>query len=435
MLAPIDYGRFESALATPKGWAELAIIGACVATGWALARRFRIETDARGDVARVGLGGVNRLIFPLATLALVFLASLLTRRMLPPFFFSIALPMLVALAAIRLVVYALRGVVGGGSVLKSSERAIAFTIWGFLLLYFVGVLPEIGMELDQFEIPFGKQKVSLLTIVKGVAVGIVTLAITLWVSGLLEQRLMKSPLDENMRVVLAKFVRALMITAGILFALQAVGFDLTLLSVFGGALGVGIGLGLQKLAANYIAGFTILLDRSIRMGDMVTVDNRFGVVSQVTSRYVVIRSLDGVEAIVPNETLVTTTVLNHSYSNKEIRMGIPVQVSYDSDVERALGLMEEAALAEPRVLKAPNPPMAFLAGFGDNGIDLELGVWINDPENGQLNLRSAINQSIWRAFGANGIKIPFPQREFRWLNPPPAPAGETDGAAARPPPG
>jgi small-conductance mechanosensitive channel len=184
--------------------------------------------------------------------------------------------MLIALAAIRLVVYALRGVVGGGSVLKSSERAIAFTIWGFLVLYFVGVLPEIGMELDQFEIPFGKQTISLLTIVKGAAVGIVTLAITLWVSGLIEQRLMKSPLDENMRVVLAKSVRALMITAGILFALQAVGFDLTLLSVFGGALGVGIGLGLQKLAANYIAGFTILLDRSIRMGDMVTVDNRFG---------------------------------------------------------------------------------------------------------------------------------------------------------------
>ncbi len=135
-----------------------------------------------------------------------------------------------------------------------------------------------------------------------------------------------------------------------LIALQAVGIDLTLLTVFGGALGVGIGLGLQKLASNYIAGFTILLDRSIRLGDMITVDNRFGVVAKLTARYVVVRSLDGIEAVVPNETLVTTTVLNHSYTSRDIRVAVPVQVSYDSDVERALALMEEAARAQPRVL-------------------------------------------------------------------------------------
>ncbi len=140
--------------------------------------------------------------------------------------------------------------------------------------------------------------------------------------------------------------------------MQAVGIDLTLLTVFGGALGVGIGLGLQKLASNYIAGFTILLDRSIRLGDMITVDNRFGVVAKLTARYVVVRSLDGIEAVVPNETLVTTTVLNHSYTSREIRVAVPVQVSYDSDVERALALMEEAARAQPRVLKGPNEPMA-----------------------------------------------------------------------------
>jgi small-conductance mechanosensitive channel len=146
---------------------------------------------------------------------------------------------------------------------------------------------------------------------------------------------------------------------------------------------------------------------------MITVDNRFGIVAKVTSRYVIVRSLDGVEAVVPNETLVTTTVLNHSYSNREIRMALTVQVGYDSDVDLALKLMEDAAKAEPRVLKAPNGPAAFLVRFADSGIDLELGVWINDPENGQLNLRSALNQAIWRAFRANGIKIPFPQRELR----------------------
>ncbi len=204
---------------------------------------------------------------------------------------------------------------------------------------------------------------------------------------------------------------------GVLIALQAVGIDLTLLTVFGGALGVGIGLGLQKLASNYIAGFTILLDRSIRLGDMITVDNRFGVVAKVTSRYVVVRGLDGIEAIVPNETLVTTTVLNHSYSNREIRVAVTVQVGYDSDVELALKLIEDTARAQPRVLGTPNEPMAFLVRFADSGIDLELGVWINDPENGQLNLKSALNQAILRAFRAHGIGIPYPRREVRIVGP------------------
>jgi len=279
------------------------------------------------------------------------------------------------------------------------------------------VLPEVRAELSDIEIPIGSKHLSVYEILRGILAVMLTVAITLWLSGLIERRLMHAAnLDSNVRAVLGKFIRALLLVAGVLFALQAVGIDLTLLAVFGGALGVGIGLGLQKLASNYIAGFTILLDRSIRLGDMITVDNRFGVVSRVTARYVVVRSLDGIEAIVPNETLAITTVLNHSYSNKEVRMSIPVQVSYDSDVERALQLMAEAAAAQARVLRAPNPPEAFVARFGESGIDLELGLWINDPENGQLNLRSAVNRSILAAFAGAAIRIPFPQREVRILD-------------------
>ncbi len=162
-----------------------------------------------------------------------------------------------------------------------------------------------------------------------------------------------APLEGNLRVVLARFVRALLLVVAILLSLQAVGIDLTVLSVFGGALGVGIGLGLQKLASNYIAGFTILMDRSVRIGDLVTVDNRYGTVAKVTARYVVVRSLDGVEAIVPNETLVTTTVLNHSYTNKNARVAVNVQVSYDTDLDAALELMEGAGAL--RVAGARHP--------------------------------------------------------------------------------
>ena len=281
------------------------------------------------------------------------------------------------------------------------------------------------------ELPIGSKRVTVLELLKGAVVVILTIAGALWLSGLIEQRLLRAgKLDANVRVVVGKLLRAVLLVVGLLIALQAVGIDLTLLTVFGGALGVGIGLGLQKLASNYIAGFTILLDRSIRLGDMITVDNRFGVVGKVTSRYVVVRSLDGVEAVVPNETMVTTTVLNHSYTNREIRLGLPVQVSYDSDVERALRLMEEAAHAEPRVLKGPNGPAAFLVRFAESGIDLELGVWINDPENGQLNLRSALNQRILRAFRANGIQMPYPQRDVRIVGAP----GGTALAPAEPAP-
>ena len=417
MFTAIDFGRITSALASPAGWAELAIVGACFALGWLLDRRVQLQSASEAALVQVGLSGLNRVLMPLATLVLLVIAQAAFRPWHSPFFLAIALPLAVALAVIRLLVFTLRQLFGTPSWLTASERAIAFTIWGLVLLYFTGVLPEVRAELSDIEIPIGSKHLSVYEILRGILAVMLTVAITLWLSGLIERRLMHAAnLDSNVRAVLGKFIRALLLVAGVLFALQAVGIDLTLLAVFGGALGVGIGLGLQKLASNYIAGFTILLDRSIRLGDMITVDNRFGAVSKVTARYVVVRSLDGVEAIVPNETLAITTVLNHSYSNRNVRMSIPVQVSYDSDVERALQLMAEAAAVQARVLRAPNPPEAFVARFGESGIDLELGLWINDPENGQLNLRSAINRAILKAFASAGIRIPFPQRELRMLD-------------------
>ena len=435
MLAPFDFSRIETALASPWGWAELAIVGACFVLGWLFDRRVRLKSDSEAELVRVGLGGVNRVLLPLTTLVVLLVALAIFQHWHAPFFISIALPLTVALALIRLLVYALRGLFGTPTWLPASERAVSFTIWGLVLLYFTGVLPELRTALSDIEIPVGSNQLSVYDILRGTLAIVLTLAITLWLSGLVERRLMHAPnLDTNLRAVLAKFIRAILLVAGVLFALQAVGIDLTLLAVFGGALGVGVGLGLQKLASNYIAGFTILLDRSIRLGDMITVDNRYGIVSKVTARYVVVRSLDGIEAVVPNETLATTTVLNHTYTSKEVRIGIPIQVSYDSDVELALKLLADAAQAEPRVLGAPNRPEGFVVRFAENGIDLELGIWINDPENGQLNLRSALNRRIWRAFQSSGIRIPFPQREYRIVNTTgAAPPADGSGAPAIPP--
>jgi len=411
MLAPLNIERIQEALSTRNGWIEVGAIAACFAIGWAIDRRVHLGPHGDSRMAKLGAGSVNRLIFPLTTLALL----LVLRAVLPrtTVFLPIAVPLVIALAAIRLSVYALRNLFGHDRALPLPERTVGFLIWGTLLLYYGGVLDELGNVLDSAELSLGKSRISLLDLARDALIVVLAVMISLWVSGFIEQWLMRmTHIDRSVRAVISKVLRALLIVLGVLISLPMLGIDLTVLSVFGGALGVGIGLGLQKLASNYIAGFTILLDRSIRLGDMVTVDNRFGVVSKVTSRYVVVRSLDGIEAIVPNETMVTTTVLNHSYTSREIRVAIPVQVGYDTDVEQAMQLLVDIALAEPRVLRGAVAPSVLLLRFAESGIDLELGVWINDPENGQGNLRSTLNIAIWKAFKERGITIPYPRRDI-----------------------
>ena len=306
-----------------------------------------------------------------------------------------------------------------------------------MLLYFLGVLPEIGAELDAIEIPIGKQPCSLLAIGKAIVVVVLTLG---GHAVAVEPRrtaaaAARGTRQQPARRLAAKAVRALLLVVAVLIALQAVGIDLTLLSVFGGALGVGIGLGLQKLASNYIAGFTILLDRSIRLGDMITVDNRFGVVDQgdlALRRRAQPRRRRGDRAQRDAGHDDRAQPLVHDA--RRPASAIPVQVSYDSDLDSRCAADGSGARPHPRVLKTPNAPAAFVVRFADSGIDLELGVWIDDPENGQLNLRSAINRAIWRAFRANGIRIPYPQREVRIVDAPaPRPARARPAERDRPP--
>jgi small-conductance mechanosensitive channel len=429
MVAPLDIDRIQTELSRPSGWIELGVVVFCFAIAWWVDHRVRLRSDASSRAAKIGAGSVNRLIFPLTALVLLLIARAVLQHREAPVFMPIAIPLAIALALIRLFIYALHELFGTGRPLPASERAISFTIAGALLLYYVGILQQIRAALADARIPIGSSELSLLDLVRDLLVIVLALAASLWTSGLIEHRLLRaSSGDVNARVVLAKLVRAVLILIGLLVALSMVGIDITVLSVFGGALGVGIGLGLQKLASNYIAGFTILLDRSVRLGDMITVDNRTGVVTKATARYVVVLGLDGIEAIVPNDILVTTTVLNHSYTSKDTRVAATIQVRYDSDIDLALRLMQDVALAEPRVLRAPTPPTAFVNRFGDQGIELELAVWISDPEKGQQNLRSALNRAIWKAFKAQGIEVPVPQREVRLIG------GEAPPAALSSPP-
>lgn len=423
-MTSIAFDRLVAALESPRGALQLGALAACVALAWLadhlVSTRFGRDTDRRGG--RIALGA-----FPIALLALVLLVRAGFKPSGPTHVLDLAIPLVVALAVIRLLVYVMRRLFANAPWVKSSERAIAFAIWAILALHYLGVTAEVNEMLERIVVPLGKQNVSVFAIGQGFLVVLVAVATTLWLSSFVEKRLMALEFDINARVVLSKFLRAFFVVVGVLISLPAIGVDLTLLSVFGGALGVGIGLGLQKLASNYIAGFTILLDKSIRVGDTITVDGRQGRIVRVTSRYVVVRSNDGVDAIVPNETLVTTTVLNHPVRDERIRIVTPVLVAHGTDVARALSILVEAALAEPRVLREPGrAPDAYATGVGEMGTSIELAVWIADPQNGQVNLRSSILARALSEFAAAGFPSPTRFRDLRPESPP-------GGAPAIPP--
>jgi small-conductance mechanosensitive channel len=247
--------------------------------------------------------------------------------------------------------------------------------------------------------------------IEGLLTAGAVLLLALWVSSAIESRLLRSTSGSelSLRKAASNAARALLMFVGLIVALTTVGIDLSALSVLGGAVGVGIGFGLQKLAANYVSGFVILTERSMRIGDMVRVDNFEGRITDIKARFTVIRSLSGREAIVPNETLITSRVENLSLADPRVSQATVVGVSYESDIDQVAALLVEAATAQPRVLTDP-PPTAALSAFGADGIEFTLSYWIADPEVGTLGLRSDINRAILASFRRQGIEIPYPQR-------------------------
>jgi small-conductance mechanosensitive channel len=298
------------------------------------------------------------------------------------------------------------------------ERALAGLIWILFALHLSGLLPEFADALDGVVLPLGKQHVSVLTLVNGVFSIAVTLLIALWIGRLFEQRLMSiESLDLSLRVVVNKIVRTVLIVVAVLIALPLVGIDLTVLSVFGGAVGVGLGFGLQKVASNYVSGFIILLDGSIRIGDLVSIDGRQGTISKITSRYVLLKLSDGSEAIIPNEALITSTVLNLSLTDRLSYITLPVRVAYGTDLDAVRTLLSAMLSGQPRVLAEPMPQV-FVKGLAESGIDLELGFWIGDLQSGVTGLRSDLYLLIWRAFNEHGIEIPYPRRDLYLIGEP-----------------
>jgi small-conductance mechanosensitive channel len=392
---------------------QLLALAACLLLAKLGERLVRGRQVGSGRAWELGHGGLKRIAFPLLALALVLLTRQLAQQWMNVGLFSLALPLLASLAIIRVVFYVLRLSLAGAAWLVQFERAFAGMVWAIVALHITGLLPDVIAVLESVSFSTGKQKLTLWHLLQGVAAVLVTVLLALWASGVIEARLnAATALDGNLRVVFARLSKALLILLAVLIGLPMVGIDLTTLSVFGGALGVGLGLGLQRIASNYVSGFIILLDNSIRIGNVISVGNDRGEVTRITTRYTVLRNNTGVEALVPNEQLVASVVQNESYSDPQVRAALTVQVAYDSDLERAMAIMADAARAQSRVLAEP-PPLVLLRDFADSGINLELGFWVADPQQGTGVLRSDINLAIWREFNKTGISIPFPQREVR----------------------
>jgi small-conductance mechanosensitive channel len=421
---------FAEGLARPQHFWAAVVIVVAVAGAWLVARLARRRIAARlaaaergggtaVDALRFSIDGLRWLAFPVAALLLLAAGEILLRaagvvtRAADARLLRLALTLAAALALIRLVVHVLRRAFSNLALVAASARTIALAIWFVVALHFTGVLGDVVEWLDATRIPVGTARVSLWVIAMGALSVLATLLVALWIGSAIEARLMRAQqLEPNLRVAAARALKAVLLLIAVLVGLSIVGIDLTVLSVFGGALGVGLGLGLQRVASNYVSGFIILLDKSLRIGDLITVDQHTGVVTQINTRYTVIRALDGTEALVPNEKLVAEPVTNQSYSDRKVLIRCNVQVSYATDVERALALLRQAARVSPRVLDDPAPG-AMLVDFGADGLNLALTFWIADPENGRLSVTSDVNREILRLFRDNGIEIPFPQRDVR----------------------
>jgi len=407
-----DLDSWFAALMRPTSLKELGVLFACGALAWVLVWLARRATTPEHTSVLFGRRVVDGVLFPLLWLSLAFMARLALTPWLPMTLFRIAIPALVALASIRMGVKVLQVAFNQTQWVRWLERTISWVAWIAVVLWISGLLPLVLEELDQIHWRVGSSRLSLRNIIEGGLTAGAVLILTLWVSSVIEARLLKSVSgggELSLRKAISNALRALLMFVGLLLALSSVGIDLTALSVLGGAVGVGIGLGLQRLAANYVSGFVILAERSMRIGDNVRVDNFEGRITDINARYTVIRAMTGRESIVPNEMMVNNRVENLSLADTTLWQSTVVSVAYDSDVALVSRLLVEAALAQDRVLKDPAPGAA-LSAFGADGLEFTLGYWIADPENGQLNVRSAINIAILESLRRNGVGIPYPQR-------------------------
>ena len=408
----------------PHAYIALLLILAALPIAWGIPRLFRGPLPRHGSII---FGGriFDGVAFPALWLGLAWIArQFCVRQHLPLAFFKVAIPILLSLLVIRLTVRVMRVAFPQSQLVRAVEKTVSWLAWGGVVLWITGVLPSFVDALDEVHWKMGASNVSLATILEGAIVAGAVLMVTLWVSSAIEARMLKGATGQRLswRKAAANVVRAALVFIGLLMALSAVGIDLTALSVLGGAIGVGLGLGLQKLAANYVSGFVILAERALRIGDTVKVDGFEGRITDITTRYTVMRALNGRESIVPNEMMITQRVESATLADPRLALSTVVQVGYATDIDALVPQILEIIPQIKRVIDDPKPSVQ-LSAFASDGLELTISFWINDPENGTGSVKSDVNMALLRLFNANSIEIPFPQRVVRVL---PVQGGSSD---------
>ncbi|MEY2921385.1 MAG: hypothetical protein RL261_2690 [Pseudomonadota bacterium] len=430
-------GDALATLQQPDNLLQLVVIAGAVALGWWAAIHARSRITVSPDPENLS-DRLRELLFIGAppTLTLVILAA--ADGLMHAFgqqadMVDAAVQLTGLLLLIRVAIYVLRVSLGTRARLKGWGAAITGVIWIFLSLHLLGWGDEVIRVLDGIGMQAGKTRISVWSVMKLLVTVSVFVLLALWVSRWLERRVLKlDALAPTMRIGIAKFMQAFLVGISVLVGLNAAGLDLTTLNVLTGAIGIGLGFGLQSIAANFVSGFVLLMDRSIKPGDVIsftgtmgTTTEGFGWVEELRGRYVVVRDRDGVETLVPNQHLITNPVINWSYTDPRVRLKLPVRVSYRDDPEIAMKLLLQATDGHPRILHEPKP-VARLMGFGDSGIELELRFWIPDPQEGVNNVRSDVNRRIWKLFKEGGVTIPVTQREIRVEMAPSSPVATRD---------
>ncbi len=437
--SPVALSRY---LAHPETLWQLAILLAGFLIAWGIGRvlRRRLMPVVRPGVIgewprtamRTGLLALNPLILWLWLLAAT---AVLRRTQHATELLQPVMLLAGALALTRMGVFVLRHSFSPGSRLKAWEGVLTVSIWVLVGLHLLGWLPYVRQVLDEYALTLGQVRVSLYTIASLAFTVAILLFVALWLANAIEWRVSQSrALEESLKIAIGKITRFTLVSLAVLAAMVASGIDLTALAVFGGALGVGLGFGLQRIVSNFVSGVILAFEGSIRPGDVISIGETRGVVQTLHARHIVVRTRDGLDILIPNENLITSQITNWSYSDRNVRLRLPVPVSYGDDPEAAIALLERVAAAHPRVLRDP-APSGCLIGFGENGIDLELRVWVNDPEHGVGNVRSELLRAVYRELKAAGMTIPFPQRDVYIKTLPaaaamPAPAAALSGATA-----
>jgi small-conductance mechanosensitive channel len=417
----IDFAALLAALQRPTVLVEAAVVVGCLLVAWGLVRL--AHRTAPGSIW-FGERGFDGVLFPWLALGLALLARVLLKAWLPLALFKVAVPVLVGLGVIRTTVRVLQVAFPQSLLVRTLERTISWLVWLVLVLWLTDLLPLLLAEADGVRWKVGGADVSLRSLIEGALSAAIVLMLVLWLSATIESRLLKAEgVNLSVRKIAANATRAGLLLVGLLIALSAAGIPLGALSVLGGAIGVGLGFGLQKLAANYVSGFVILAERSLRIGDVVKVDNFEGTITDITTRYTVIRASNGRESLVPNELLITQRVENSSFADTRISLTTVVSVAYGTDLDALMPKLVAAMAGVPRVLSDPAPSVQ-LSAFGADGLELTLGFWIGDPEKGAGNVRSDVNLAVLRALDSAGVEIPYPQRVLRQA---PGKAGAHEG--------